>query len=75
MPGSFFDLLYVVRPFQLIEVMYFFITVVAVVMVFIGFYLVRRAGYSARRKQLRALYSDMISQLAICETQPELEET
>ena len=70
-----YDLLYVVQPHQLLEAMYFFIAVMAVVILFIAFYVVNRAGRSSRREQLRGVYSEWISQLAICEGEEELQQT
>jgi hypothetical protein len=67
--------LYTVGPFQLVELMYVFIAVIAAVVSFIAFYLFRRTRNSARRKKLRALFSDKISMLAICEDRQDLQQT
>lgn len=69
------DFLYTVGPFQLVELMYAFIAMIVVVVSFIAIYLLHRARQSARRKQLRGLYSDHISMLAICEDQDDLQQT
>lgn len=66
------DFLFTVGRFQLIELMYFFLAVIVMVVAFIAFYLFRRAQRSAGRKQLRGLYSDQISLLAVCEEEADL---
>lgn len=66
-------LLYVfVQPHHLIMGMIFFVSIIATVLVYMLFYLIRRAKKSQRRHQLREEYSEFISHLAICETVEEL---
>ncbi|MCG2616031.1 HEAT repeat domain-containing protein [Terrimonas sp. NA20] len=67
--------LYTVGPFQFVELMYLFISIIVLVVGFIAFYLFYRARRTARKMQLRLLYSEHISMLAICEGEQELQET
>jgi hypothetical protein len=69
------NFLYTVGPFQLVELMYLFISVIVLVVTFIAFYLVYRTRRTARKMQLRLLYSEHISMLAICEGDEELQQT
>ena len=62
----------VVQPWHLLLGMFFFILIIAGVILFILLYLVRRGRRTARRLQLRELYSELISELAVCETEDEL---
>lgn len=62
---------FIVHPYQLLEGMYFFLLVIAAIIVFISMYLLRRGRKTARRQQLREEFSDFISELAICETEEE----
>ena len=61
-----------VQPWHLLLGMFFFILVIAAVILFILLYLVRRGRRTALRLQLRELYSELISELAVCETEDEL---
>jgi hypothetical protein len=61
--------------FQLVELIYLFISIIILAVVFIAFYLVYRDRRSERRKQLRLLYSEHISMLAICEDKEDLQQT
>lgn len=63
-----------VEPWHLLAGMFFFVTVIAAIIIFILLYLVRRSTRTARRLQLRNQYSELISLLAICETELELQE-
>jgi len=67
-------LLEILHPYQLLEGMYFFLLVIAGVIVFITIYLIRRSRTSARRRQLRHQFSDFISELAVCDTDAERNE-
>lgn len=67
-------LLEIVHPYQLLEGMYFFLLVIAGVILFIAFYLVKRSRTSAQRRQLRNEFSDFISELAVCDTDAERNE-
>lgn len=71
-PGA--GMLEIVHPYQLLEGMYLFLLVIACIIGFIVMYLVRRSRLSNRRKQLRAAWSDFISELAICDTEEECSE-
>ena len=70
-----FHFLFAVDPFQLVELMYFFIAAIAMIIAFITLYLFHRSRRSARRKLLRKVYSDQISKLAICEDHNEAAQT
>ena len=61
-----------VQPWHLLLGMLFFILIIAGVILFILLYLVRRGRRTALRLQLRELYSELISELAVCETEDEL---
>ncbi len=61
-----------VQPWHLLLGMFFFILLIAGVILFILLYLIRRTRRSALRLQLRNMYSELISELAICETEDEL---
>lgn len=61
-----------VQPWHLLLGMFFFILIIAGVILFILLYLVRRARRTTLRLQLRELYSELISELAVCETEDEL---
>ncbi|RXK62254.1 hypothetical protein ESA94_04380 [Lacibacter luteus] len=63
----------VVDPLQLLAVTLFFVCIIAGVVLFILFYLIRRTGRSMRRRSLREQYSNCISELAVCETDEELQ--
>lgn len=67
-------LLEIVHPYQLLEGMYFFLLVIAGVILFIAFYLVKRSRTSVKRRQLRHQFSDFISELAVCDTEAERNE-
>lgn len=62
-----------VEPWHLLAGMFFFVTVIAGIILFILLYLVRRSTRTARRLQLRNQYSELISLIAICETDEELQ--
>lgn len=66
-------LLEIVRPAQLLEGMYFFLIVIASLVIFMAVYLLKRSRSSARRRRLRQQFSDFISELAICDTDAERE--
>lgn len=61
-----------VQPWHLLLGMLFFILLIAGVIFFILLYLIRRTRRSALRLQLREIYSELISELAVCETEDEL---
>lgn len=61
-----------VEPWHLLAGMFFFVTVITGIIIFILLYLVRRSAHTARRLQLRTEYSELISLLTICETEVEL---
>lgn len=61
-----------VQPWHLLLGMVFFILLIAGVIFFILLYLIRRTRRSALRLQLREIYSELISELAVCETEDEL---
>ena len=67
-------LLEIVHPYQLLKGMYFFLLVIAVLVLFIAIYLVKRGRRSARRQQLRMAFSDFISELAVSEDESEREQ-
>lgn len=62
-----------VQPWQLLLGMLVFMLIIVGVIVFILFYLVRRGRRTALRLQLRGQYSEVISELALCETDAELD--
>lgn len=70
---TFFLLDAVVDPVQLLVVTLLFVCTIAGMLFFILFYLIRRRGRSLRRKSLREQYSNCISELAVCETNDELQ--
>jgi hypothetical protein len=63
----------VVQPWHLLLGMFVFMLIIASVILFILFYLVRRGRHTAIRLQLREQYSEVISELAVCETEVELD--
>ncbi|MET0463920.1 MAG: HEAT repeat domain-containing protein [Chitinophagaceae bacterium] len=67
--------LYTVGSFQLVELMYVFIGIIVMAVTFIAFYLAYRTRRTARKKQLRLLYSEHISMLAICDGEEDLQQT
>lgn len=62
----------IVEPMQLLIGMFAFVAIIAGIVFFILLYLIRRTAKSVRRKSLRQLYSERISELAICESNEEL---
>lgn len=68
------SLLYVLMNKTALKVaMLFFISVIGCVLIFITFYLVRRTARSKKRKKLRNYFSNIISEIAICESVSEIE--
>ncbi|QNA46191.1 HEAT repeat domain-containing protein [Lacibacter sediminis] len=63
-----------IQPVHLMLAMFIFIAIITVVIFFILVYLIRRTARSYRRAQLRETYSSLISELALCETENELQE-
>lgn len=63
-----------IQPVHLMFAMFVFISIITGVIVFILLYLIRRTARSYRRAQLRETYSSLISELALCETEDELQE-
>ena len=61
-----------VQPYQLLEGMMFFIALISIILVFILFYLAKRSRRSARRKALREQFSEVISEIAVCDSQEEV---
>lgn len=62
-----------IQPVHLMLAMFVFILIITGVIVFILIYLIRRTARSYRRAQLRETYSGLISELALCETEDELQ--
>ncbi|MFN4315472.1 MAG: HEAT repeat domain-containing protein [Chitinophagaceae bacterium] len=67
-------LLEMVHSYQLLKGMYFLLLVIAALILFIAIYLMKRKGRSAKRRQLRAAFSDFISELAVSEDEAEREQ-
>ena len=63
-----------IQPVHLMLAMFVFISIITGVIVFILLYLIRRTARSYRRAQLRETYSSLISEVALCETEDELQE-
>lgn len=63
-----------IQPVHLMLAMFVFILIIAGVIFFILGYLIRRTARSYRRAQLKETYSSLISELALCETEDELQE-
>jgi hypothetical protein len=53
--------------------MAFFISVIGVVLIYLLFFLIRYAAKSKRKKRLRSYFSEIISEIAICESEPEMQ--
>jgi HEAT repeat protein len=52
---------------------FFFIAIIGCVLIFITFYLIRRSTRSKKRKRLRNYFGEIISEIAICESVPEIQ--
>jgi hypothetical protein len=65
-------ILYFVTPQQLLDGALLFCVVIAVIISFVLLYLVKRTKRAGYRKILREHFSDLISQLAICESEEEI---
>lgn len=63
-----------IQPVHLMLAMFVFIAIITCVIFFILAYLIRRTARSYRRAQLRETYSGLISELALCETEGELQD-
>jgi hypothetical protein len=63
-----------IQPVHLMLAMCIFILIITGVIFFILIYLIRRTARSYRRAQLRETYSSLISELALFETEDELQE-
>lgn len=63
-----------IQPVHLMLAMFVFIVIIAGVIFFILLYLIRRTARSYRRAQLRETFSGLISELALCETEDELQD-
>jgi hypothetical protein len=67
-------MLQIVEPAHLLKGMFFFLLVIAGLVIFMAIYLIKRKSISARRRRLRQQFSDFISELAICDTEAECNE-
>src|SRR5688572_25483813 len=63
-----------IQPVHLMLAMFVFIVIITGVIFFILLYLIRRTARSYRRAQLRETFSGLISELALCETEDELQD-
>ena len=63
-----------IQPVHLMFAMFVFILIITGVIVFILLYLIRRTARSYRRAQLRETYSSLISEVALCDTEDDLQE-
>ena len=67
--GAFY--LYIVQPHQLLEGMFFFLSLIVGILIFIFFYMLRRSGKSGKKKKLRRQFAELISHLAVSDTEEE----
>ena len=71
---SVLPLLYSIVTEAMLEMaMLFFVSAVGCVLIFITFYLIRQAIRSKKRKKLDNYFSDIISEIAICESVSEIQ--
>ncbi|HEV7330359.1 MAG TPA: hypothetical protein VGN63_04910 [Flavisolibacter sp.] len=69
-------LLKTILPYQyLLNAAFFFTVVVAIILLFVLFFLQRYRKQRQRKVQLRALFSDLIAGIAICESEEERQDT
>ena len=67
--GAFY--LYIVQPHHLLEGMFFFLSLIVGILIFIFFYMLRRSGKSGKKKKLRRQFAELISHLAVSDTEEE----